>query len=681
LNDTRWLTCRDFWRGSVEIVGTSRLCAVRTSARTLFIFVVALGALTSASWAAFAGGGIDVSRWQHGGTLNWSKVKAAGVDFAFIKATEGSTYTNPYFAGDWKSTTQLGIYRGAYHFARPSVGSAGKQARYFVNVAGQRSVKGDLPAVLDLEATGGLSVSKLQTWTGTWLRTVESLTGRAPIIYVSPSFWESHLGNSSAFHHYPLWVANYSVSSPRVPGGWPTWSFWQSSSSGNISGISGHVDINKFNGTNQQLAKMANIGGNVSNGGGTPTGPTAPSGPTTTTTTLTASSAKVAPGGSVTFSGKLATATGGVAALPVTLWRQYDGQTATKIASTTTGPKGGYSFAVTPDESASYYVKSSGSDSYLASQSPTVTVRMTGAVPTTMSMKASATELFASDHVTFSGTFSTASGGVPDRTVGLWQQVTGQPATKVLTTLTDQNGGYSFTLSPTQSASYYVLRGRTTFLARATSTAVPVSYQGAVPTSVTLTASQKGAYPGHNVTLSGTLKAAKGSVAKQTVAVARLAAGARNASTATKLTTDKRGRFSFSVQPSTTSTYVVTYSGGAVMAASSSTSVRVAAWKPKRTVVDLSASHARIKRATYLTIHGHLRTSAGTAVPGKYVKIYRRVMGTKAWVRVNKDLSSRTGFWSVVVRPASNSVYKAKYTGALRYQPAASKGFWLRVHR
>src|SRR5215217_9484458 len=64
--------------------------------------------------------GPDVSRWQHGSPLTWAAVKASGHSFAFVKATEGSGYTNPYFASDWAGTRNVGLMRGAYHFARPS---------------------------------------------------------------------------------------------------------------------------------------------------------------------------------------------------------------------------------------------------------------------------------------------------------------------------------------------------------------------------------------------------------------------------------------------------------------------------------------------------------------------------------------------------------------------------------
>ena len=206
--------------------------------------------------------GIDVARYQHSTSLDWAKVQADGVEFAFIKATEGRTYTNPYFVPDWASTTQLGIYRGAYHFARPSTGTAAAQAKYFVGVAGTAGGFGDLPPVLDLEDSGDLTVSGLRTWVSNFLQTVESLTGRTPIIYCSPSFWSSSLGDSTAFTHYPLWIAHYTGDAqPRLPGGWTTWTFWQNTSTGTVDGISGNVDMDRFNGTLDQLQVLANASG------------------------------------------------------------------------------------------------------------------------------------------------------------------------------------------------------------------------------------------------------------------------------------------------------------------------------------------------------------------------------------------------------------------------------------
>jgi GH25 family lysozyme M1 (1,4-beta-N-acetylmuramidase) len=643
----------------------------RTGTRTLAVVAITIGVLISGTLTAFANG-IDVSRWQHQSSLDWSKVKADGVDFAFIKATEGSTYTNPYFAGDWASTTKLGIYRGAYHFARPSVGSAATQAKYFVKVAGLQHGKGVLPPVLDLEATGGLGVKKLRNWTRNWLVTVQNLTGRAPIIYVSPSFWETNLGNSTGFHNYPLWVAHYGVSSPRVPGGWPTWTFWQKTSSGKVSGIAGRVDINRFNGNDAQLAKMANT---TSDGGtGTPTGPTAPPGPTTTKLSINANPSSVTAGGSVEFTGLFSTNAGRLPNLTVGLWRQYDGATtATRIALDQTGPHGGYAFRLQPQESASYYVRWGGNKLYARTVSPTRRVALTGPVPTTLSMKVSSTQLYATDKVTFTGNFRTASHVVADREIGLWRQpATATRARRVLLTNTDASGNYSFTFAPTDSASYYTRWGGGPLLAVANSTPVNVSYLPHVPTSVSLAASQPGAYPGQSVTLSGKLSALRGSVSRQTVTVQRQVDGSTAPSTEATLTTDRSGGFSYTFEPTATAQYVVSYAGKDSLGAASSDKVRVEAKQPTATKVDLIANRVRTAAHRSVAVHGHLRTKAGKPVAGKRVVVFRRLVGSSTWTRMHGDVTTARGFWRVLVRPGSDAVFRAEFLGSTKFLPSKS---------
>ena len=325
-----------------------------------------------ASTLAYADG-VDVSHWQ--GTVNWSKVKAAGMQFAFMKATESTTYTDTQLATNWAGVAAVGMYRGAYHFARPSVGSAPAQARYFVSKVGSFQGAGTLPPVLDLEASGGLGVTALRNWTATWLQTVEQLTGRTPMIYVSPAFWEYYLGNSTAFHHYPLWIANYGVSAPRVPGGWPTWTFWQRTSSGTVSGISGNVDKNRFNGSTAQLAAMANTTGG--SGSPVPPGPTVPAAEPTSVSISASTAATTAINGPVTFAGDvLKTADASpLVGLPVTLYARAVGATAaTTVATGTTDAAGHYAFTARVPQAADYWVTFAGSTAFAGSQSPTARV-------------------------------------------------------------------------------------------------------------------------------------------------------------------------------------------------------------------------------------------------------------------------------------------------------------------
>lgn len=205
--------------------------------------------------------GPDVASYQHpsGATIDWTAAASGSCSFAFVKATEGTTYTNPYFAQDWSGLAAAGLIRGAYHYARPSstVGSAAAQAQYFATAVGSLAHVGDLPPVLDLEQTGGLAPADLVAWTQQYLTAVQSLTGRTPILYTYPNFWLNAMGSSTAFGGYPLWLASYSSTPPAPLPGWNAWTFWQYTSQGTVPGITGNVDISQFAGTTADLTALA----------------------------------------------------------------------------------------------------------------------------------------------------------------------------------------------------------------------------------------------------------------------------------------------------------------------------------------------------------------------------------------------------------------------------------------
>jgi hypothetical protein len=81
------------------------------------------------------------------------------------------------------------------------------------------------------------------------------------MIYTYPAFWKNSMAGSTSFFRYPLWIANYGVSSPQQLG-WPHWTFWQYTSTGTVDGIStpGATDISVFNGTSLDLAALAEAG-------------------------------------------------------------------------------------------------------------------------------------------------------------------------------------------------------------------------------------------------------------------------------------------------------------------------------------------------------------------------------------------------------------------------------------
>jgi GH25 family lysozyme M1 (1,4-beta-N-acetylmuramidase) len=202
----------------------------------------------SASAEAFYRG-VDVS--NHQGEISWSRVAASGERFAFAKATEGVTYTDPWYATNRHRARYYGLKFGAYHFARPDDQSsirndAYAEADHFVATANLKS--GFLLPVLDLETPGNLSPGRLKYWVQKYLARIQSRLGTKAIIYTYPSFWERYMSNTTWFAangYRVLWIANWRVSRPSVPANnWEGrgWTFWQWDDCGNVPGISGCVD-------------------------------------------------------------------------------------------------------------------------------------------------------------------------------------------------------------------------------------------------------------------------------------------------------------------------------------------------------------------------------------------------------------------------------------------------------
>lgn len=208
--------------------------------------------------------GIDVSHYQ--GAINWTQVAAAGKSFAWTKATEGISYTDPSLTTYMVNGTNAGVVMGAYHFARPETNTATAEANYFVSVANSYIANGYLPPALDLEdppsgtaLTSYFTSAALTSWVQTWMTTVQNQTGVTPVIYTSPSI-AGYL--NSSLNTYGLWIASPGTSSTTPPsntGVWTTWAFKQYSWTGAVSGITGDVDLDVFHGTTTDFNNL--IGG------------------------------------------------------------------------------------------------------------------------------------------------------------------------------------------------------------------------------------------------------------------------------------------------------------------------------------------------------------------------------------------------------------------------------------
>lgn len=197
--------------------------------------------------------GIDVSEWQ--GRIDFAKVRASGRRFVIARATVGRFYTDPTYARNRSAALAAGLAFTAYHYAQPdgTSGDAIREADHFIAVAGLK--RGMLAPVLDLETGSRLGVSRLQSWVKAWLSRVYARVGVRATIYVTASFWQTAMGNTSWFAkngYHVVWAASWAVSSPAVPASnWSgrSWGFWQYSDCGHVPGISGCVDLDRFHGT------------------------------------------------------------------------------------------------------------------------------------------------------------------------------------------------------------------------------------------------------------------------------------------------------------------------------------------------------------------------------------------------------------------------------------------------
>jgi lysozyme len=221
------------------------------------LLLVIAAAFARPAGAATYASGVDVSHYQ--GLINWTQVAAKSYRFTFQKATEGTTLVDATYPVNRAGAEGMGLRFGAYHFGRPSgtgaasiVASAIAQADHFVTVA--QPQPGELPPVLDLEATGGLGPGALAQWAQAWLDEVKARIGVSGFVYASPNFWKDRLANTSSFAlgGYHLWVAHWTNGgSPLVPAGnWGGlgWTFWQWTDCASVPGFLNCVDGDRYAG-------------------------------------------------------------------------------------------------------------------------------------------------------------------------------------------------------------------------------------------------------------------------------------------------------------------------------------------------------------------------------------------------------------------------------------------------
>lgn len=192
--------------------------------------------------------GVDVSHYN--GVIDWKKVKEAGYQFAFLKASEGIDLVDETFAANRRGAREAGLSVGYYHFFRPN-DSVDAQVTLFIRTIGRLELDALRP-VLDCEDPRiwrPYTVAQRVAMIVDWCLKVKKSLGVTPMIYGSPKFFDEILENSPELAQFDLWLANYNVPEPTVPKPWTKWTFWQNYDKGTVPGINGEVDMDFFNGS------------------------------------------------------------------------------------------------------------------------------------------------------------------------------------------------------------------------------------------------------------------------------------------------------------------------------------------------------------------------------------------------------------------------------------------------
>lgn len=181
--------------------------------------------------------GIDIS--AHNGEIDFDKVAADSIDFVYIKASEGKTFTDRLFSDNLTRARRAGLKAGPYHFFRFNV-SGSDQARHFMAAVGDLPT--DLPWAIDVEHWKNDDdydrSDVIRQLRG--MINVLRAAGKRVIIYTNKNGYGHFIDGN--FTDVPLWLCSKQSNPPAK-----AWTFWQYSHTGRVDGIQGHVDRNVFN--------------------------------------------------------------------------------------------------------------------------------------------------------------------------------------------------------------------------------------------------------------------------------------------------------------------------------------------------------------------------------------------------------------------------------------------------
>lgn len=189
--------------------------------------------------------GVDVSSYQE--NVDFAKLREQGVEFAYIKATEGTSHIDSSFAEKWQAAVDAGVLTGAYHFF--SYGESGAaQAENFIKTMGE--LDGRLIPAVDMELSTyevahPPEVADVVRGLKAFLAVVEEKYGVKPLIYAQKDYYDKYL--AADFADYPRWVRN--VFYPILIDVGDDWAVWQYHDKGELQGYSGekYIDMNVVN--------------------------------------------------------------------------------------------------------------------------------------------------------------------------------------------------------------------------------------------------------------------------------------------------------------------------------------------------------------------------------------------------------------------------------------------------
>ncbi|MCL2859101.1 MAG: glycoside hydrolase family 25 protein [Oscillospiraceae bacterium] len=199
--------------------------------------------------------GVDVSSYQ--GDIDWSILSKQNISFAYIKATEGSSFVDDKFQFNWDEANKTDLKVGAYHyFSYDSDGM--NQAENFIKTVPINP--NSLPPVIDIELYGDKvknipDKTKTQEQLSILLDELQNYYGKKPVIYVTNKTYNLYIKGN--FDDYNIWIRKVFYK-PNLSNN-KSWTLWQYTDKAKLDGYNGaekFIDMNVFNGTAEEFDKF-----------------------------------------------------------------------------------------------------------------------------------------------------------------------------------------------------------------------------------------------------------------------------------------------------------------------------------------------------------------------------------------------------------------------------------------